>query len=263
MPPFHARFSRGFIGESTARSVQRPRLVKLSLGPVLLACVLAGCGSGASEDDASGADSALGADAYAAYADLAREGGHDPNGATVVLGLRGVTYEGEAHATTFVHAFDDTLVVLTADQRVLRFHASTHPFQNAAPGVPDVDGDGKPDVGMIRPGVYDAAARDRLVAGQPSWAVSQGGSGKLPGWRDTNHDGVLDADEIAAAEDRGDVLTDVLFHQGEGGAPPAVGCQVLPASAMRAFTAAVGGAHASFRYVLIDMKGRDATSLPR
>jgi hypothetical protein len=239
--------------------------MKLSLGPVLLACVLAGCGGAQTEDDASGADSALGADAYGAYADFARDAGLDPDashGATVI-GLRGVSFEGQAHATSYVHAFDDTLVVLTSDERVVRFHASTHPFQNAAPGVPDVDGDGKADVGMIRPGVYDASARAALVAGQPSWAVSHDGSGKVPGWRDTNHDGVLDADEIAAAEKRGDALTDVLFHQGEGGAPPAVGCQVLPASAMRAFTDAVGGAHASFRYVLVDMTGRDASTLPR
>jgi hypothetical protein len=237
--------------------------VKLSLGPVLLGCVLAGCASNA-DDDASAAGSALGADAYGAYADFARANGLDPDasrGATVI-GLRGVSFEGEAHATTFAHAFDDTLVVLGSDKRVLRFHASTHPFQNAAPGVPDVDGDGAVDVGMIRPGVYDASARSALVAGQPSWAVSHDGSGKLPGWRDTNHDGMLDDDEIAAAEERGDTLTDVLFHQGEGGAPPAVGCQVLPASAMRAFVSAVG-AHASFRYVLVDMTGRDASALPR
>ena len=89
------------------------------------------------------------------------------------------------------------------------------------------------------------------------------GVGKLPGWRDTDHDGVLTAAERAASERRTDGLTDVLFHQGEGGAPAAVGCQVLPASSIGAFTKAVGGARARFRYVLVDVTGRDVTGLPR
>ena len=96
-----------------------------------------------------------------------------------------------------------------------------------------------------------------------SFAVTQRGQGKLPGWRDTNHDGILSDAERAKSEQRGDGLTDVLFHQGEGGAPAAVGCQVLPASAIRAFTAAVGGPRARFRYVLVDMTGRDTRTLPR
>jgi len=116
---------------------------------------------------------------------------------------------------------------------------------------------------MIRPGVYDVAGRDRTIAGQPSYAVTKNGQGKLPGWRDTNHDGTLTDAERAASEHRSDGLTDVLFHQGEGGAPAAVGCQVLPASAIRAFVTAVGGPRARFRYVLVDMTGKDASTLPR
>jgi hypothetical protein len=116
---------------------------------------------------------------------------------------------------------------------------------------------------MIRPGVYDVTPRDRLIAGAASFAVTQHGRGKLPGWRDTNHDGLLSDDERAASEARADGLTDVLFHQGEGGAPPAVGCQVLPASAIGAFTAAVGGARARFVYVLVDVSDRDPSALPR
>jgi hypothetical protein len=163
-----------------------------------------------------------------------------------------------------VRRFDDTLVVFRADGTVERFAASTHPFELAGvPGVPDTNGDGVADVGMIAPGVYDVAGRDRTIAGAASYAVTQHGSGKLPGWRDTNHDGVLDADERAASERRADRVTDVLFHQGEGDAPAAVGCQVLPAAAIRAFTAAVGGSHARFRYVLVDMTDRDTSSLPR
>lgn len=234
-----------------------------ALGVASLAA--AGCAADPAGDEATAdAPSALGSDAYRIYADLATEGGAAPAPGTVtVIGLRGVSVDGLAHATKYAHAFDDTFVVLRADGTVTRFAASTHPFELAGvPGVPDADGDRVPDVGMIRPGVYDVAGRDRTIAGQASYAVTQHGNGKLPGWRDTDHDGVLSEEERAASERRGDGLTDVLFHQGEGGAPAAVGCQVLPASAIRTFTAAVGGARARFRYVLVDMTGRDASSLP-
>ena len=231
-----------------------------------LALSATGCAADpGTEEVAADAPSALGADAYRIYADLATEGGGAPaHGTVTVLGLRGLSAAGDAHATKYVRAFDDTLVVLRADGTVARFAASTHPFELAGvPGVPDADGDGVADVGMIRPGVYDVAGRDRTIAGAASYAVTQHGSGKLPGWRDTDHDGVLSDRERAASERRGDGITDVLFHQGEGDAPPAVGCQVLPANAIRAFTTAVGGPRARFRYVLLDMTGRDAASLPR
>jgi hypothetical protein len=241
---------------------------RLLLLPLLLAV---GCASptadGDSGDSAESAPAALSSEAYRIYGDLAREGGSSPSlGTVTVLGLRGLSSDGTVHDTRFGHAFDDTLVVLRADGSVERFPASTHPFElDGVPGVPDVDGDHVADVGMIRPGVYDVAGRDRTIAGAASFAVTVHGSGagKLPGWRDTDHDGLLTAEERAASEHRSDGLTDVLFHQGEGGAPAAVGCQVLPATAIRAFTAAVGGARARFRYVLVEMVGRDTSALPR
>ncbi len=245
--------------------VRRARRLLLTL-PLVLA---AGCASPSSdaEDAAEAAPTALSSDAYRIYGDLAREGGAAPSpGLVTVLGLRGLSHDGDVHDTRYAHAFDDTLVVLRADGTVERFPASTHPFElDGVPGVPDVDGDRVADVGMIRPGVYDVAGRDRTIAGAASFAVAVHGSGagKLPGWRDTDHDGVLTDAERASSERRGDGLTDVLFHQGEGGAPAAVGCQVLPATSIRAFVAAVGGARARFRYVLVDMSGRDVSGLPR
>ncbi|MEA2747652.1 MAG: hypothetical protein QOI41_1795 [Myxococcales bacterium] len=232
----------------------------------VLAIAATGCAADpVSEEAAADAPSALGADAYRIYADLATEGGAAPAPGTVtVLGLRGLTADGIAHATRYQRSFDDTLIVLRADGTVARFAASTHPFElEGVPGVPDADGDHVADVGMIRPGVYDVTGRDRTIAGAASYAVTQHGSGKLPGWRDTNHDGILSDDERTASERRGDGITEVLFHQGEGDAPPAVGCQVLPASAIRAFATAVGGPRARFRYVLVDMTGRDGSTLPR
>ncbi|MDB4935262.1 MAG: hypothetical protein JWP87_2234 [Labilithrix sp.] len=234
----------------------------------LVAVGAVACTAQAGDDVALDAPSALGAGAYRTYAELANaHGAAAAPGSVTVLGLRGLSFDGATHATTYRHAFDDTLVVLRADGTADRFPASTHPFElSGVPGVPDVDGDRVADVGMIRPGVYDVAGRDRAIAGAASYAVSYRGDGKVPGWRDTDHDGVLTSEERAASEDRADGLTDVLFHQGEGGAPAAVGCQVLPATAIRAFTTAVGGPRARFRYVLVDMNvagAPDATSLPR
>lgn len=219
-------------------------------------------------DEAQGEDAltTLGPEAFRVYADLAKEAGAAPaSGSVTVLGLRGLSIDGESHATTFARAFDDTLVVLRADgASAVRFAASTHPFElNGVPGVPDANGDGVADVGMIRPGIYEVSGRDRTIAGAASYVVTQRGQGRIPGWRDVDHDGVLTDAERAISESRGDGLTDILFHQGEGGAPAAVGCQVLPATAIRAFTTAVGGSHARFRYVLVDMTGRDTRTLPR
>jgi hypothetical protein len=220
------------------------------------------------ETDGVSSPSALASDDYRTYAALATQGGAAPAlGSVTVLGLRGLAIDGTTHATHYGHAFDDTLVVLGADGSATRFAASTHPFELAGvAGVPDADGDGIADVGMIRPGVYDVTSRDRTIAGKASFDVNQHGQGKLPGWRDTNHDGILSDDERAASERRNDVLTDVLFHQGDGDAPAVVGCQVLSAAVIDGFITAIGGAHAHFRYVLVDMTDADApdaSTLPR
>jgi len=245
----------------------RPAVVLASLSLMVGGCAAE---DGAPEGTAGGVSALgevgeLGADAYRAYGDLAKEAGAAPSAGTVtVLGLRGLAIDGTTHATSYVRAFDDTLVVLRADGTVDRFAGSTHPFERGGvPGVPDVDGDRIADVGMIRPGIYDVTGRERAIAGAASYAVSQRSSGALPGWRDTDHDGVLSEAERAASERRDDRITDVLFHSGEGSAPPAVGCQVLPASSIGAFTASVGGRRARFRYLLLDMKGRDMRLLPR
>lgn len=233
-----------------------------------LAIASFGCADVSPSDAETAEDAltALGPEAYRSYAAIAAAGGEAPRAGTVtVLGLRGLSSEGAIHATTFARAFDDTVIVFGADGvTARRFAASTHPFElRGAAGVPDVNGDRVADVGMIRPGVYEVSGRERLIAGAASFAVTQLGQGRLPGWRDVDHDGILSDDERAVSERRNDGLTDVLFHQGEGGAPPAVGCQVLPAAAMRGFTSAVGGGRARFRYVLVDMTGADASTLPR
>ncbi len=233
-----------------------PRAVTIGMLRIAaVATLLVACGS-ATEDAGTSAPSALGEDAhetYRTYADIAADAGSPVTAGTVtVVGLRGVTVDGERHDTTYHHGWDDTFVVLKADGTAVIFAGSTHPFESDAPGVPDVNRDGKRDVGMIRPGIYDVLPRAGLVDGQASYAVTRNGSGALPGWRDTNHDGVLTAEERTAAENRGDAITDVLFHDSEGTAPPAVGCQVFATGTMKSFITAVGGPRARFRYVLVD-----------
>ena len=196
---------------------------------------------------------------YELWAKVVRDAGSPlhRNGRATVVGLRGTSLDGERHAVSSFRAYDDLLVVLRADGTVLRLPLSTHPFERkGVSGVPDVDGDGSRDVGMIRPGLYEATGRGdgRFIAGHAAFDVRVAASGPrlLPGFRDTNHDGVFDEIERAASVARSDVLSAVLFHTGDGSAPPAVGCQVLPAGAMDDFVRAVGGSNATFDYVLVD-----------
>ena len=66
-----------------------------------LLLALAACAPAASEDEVSGGEDALGADTYETYADFARDAGLPPEeGHATVIGLRGVTFEGTAHATS-------------------------------------------------------------------------------------------------------------------------------------------------------------------
>lgn len=234
--------------------------VALATGIALPACAP----NGEDEDVAAG-EGALGNDAYAAYADfVTAEGGNVRSGEVIVIGLRGVDFDGIHHATKFAHAFDDTFVVLRADKSVERYHGSTHPFEvSGVSGVPDVNGDGEPDIGLVRPGTYAVKARPKTIANLASFLVTTDGKNSVASWRDTNHDGVIDEEEKESAESRGTVSTDILFHQGEGGAPAAVGCQVLSAEEMPKFIRAIGGAKANFQYVLVDMTDRDDSNLPR
>src|SRR5438477_4711886 len=90
------------------------------------------------------------------YAQLVRASGAklNPGGKPTVLGLRGVDLEGSAHPTQSAESFDDVFVVLTAEGRVTELAGSTHPQHATSEQSPDIDGDGKRDVGMIRPGEY-------------------------------------------------------------------------------------------------------------
>jgi hypothetical protein len=151
-----------------------------------------------------------------------------------------------------VKAYDDTLVVITADDRLVKLAVSTHPWETRSQHVPDVDGDGKGDVGMIFPGRYVAVARDASgnIGGAKTFHVlTTARIDGLAGARNTDGDDAYSEAEIAKSRTRGDKLTAVLFHQGGDGAPAAVGCQVLDAEGIRTFAREVGR---ELDYVLVD-----------
>lgn len=186
----------------------------------------------------------------------------DPNTPTVVA-LRGLSNTGGAHSTTSAAQYDDTIVVLNKDAKgrveVTTLAGSTHPGQTTASvggtvGVPDVNGDGRADVGMIHPGEY------RLVphgnhAGASAWDVQTvGGSGTLPGVRDTNQDGEYSTSERDASDTRKDVLTGVMIHQGGATAPWSAGCINLSqnSTVYPEFIKAAGGSAQNMKLVILD-----------
>ena len=171
-----------------------------------------------------------------------------------VIGLRGLSLAGELHDTQASETFDDTIVVLTPDQHVIELAGSTHPWRKASSSVPDANGDGAGDVGMLRPGTYSIVPRDASqdILRQATFHVrTVAGSGNVPTWRDTDHDGVVSAAERAASEARGDLMSAVLFHVEADGAPAAVGCQVQSPESHKRFVTALGG-RVAVQYVLVD-----------
>jgi hypothetical protein len=186
----------------------------------------------------------------------------DPKTPTVVA-LRGVNSTGGKQVTTAVSAYDDTIVVLNKDAKgkpvVTELAGTTHPGQSTAAvggtvGVPDVNGDGKADVGMMEPGEY------RLVphgdhAGAKAWDVrTVDGSGQIPGVRDTNQDGKYTEAEREASQSRKDVLTGVMIHQGGKTEPWSAGCINLSQDSKiyPEFIKAAGGAAQPMKLVVLD-----------
>ena len=239
----------------------------LGLALLALALLVPACAADSAREeggDVGGGEGAVSETDYAAWAPLVTASGAQlhPSGLVTVLGVRGRGLEGERHDATSKQVYDDTFVILKPDHTALILAGSTHPFQTSGvPGVPDVDGDGAMDVGRIRTGQYLAVGRGntRLVGGLAAYDVVtfSGRDGRLPGVRDTNHDGVFDAEESERSLSRSDGLTAVLFHHGDRGAPAVVGCQVLSAPAMKTLIRAVGGAGVKFHYVLVDAPAED------
>lgn len=179
------------------------------------------------------------------------------SGATV-LGLRGLDSSGTVRDTRARSEMVDTFVVLSRDAAgrpsVREFTGSSYPAQRSSSQSPDVTRDGRGDVGMIAEGHYSVVPNG-LYKGNTSYHVrTQGGSGRLPGVRDTNQDGLHSSAEWEASRRRGDQITSVLFHPGtRAGNVASIGC--LNVADWRGFVAAVGGPRGRFEFTLLNAAG--------
>lgn len=193
---------------------------------------------------------------YQHYAAIVRANGGEvnPNGQPTVLGLRGLSRAngGVPRDTGSTRAYDDTFVVLRPDGRAYEMRGATHPGQNRSSLSPDVNGDGRGDVGMIHPGNYNARPSGNHN-GASAWHVTTtSGSGRIPGVRDTNGDGVFSEAERAASARRGDGLTEILFHQGFDNSPKSIGCLTMSPAVYREFIQHLGGSRNGFNFSLVD-----------
>lgn len=117
-----------------------------------------------------------------------------------LIGIRGAApFDRETHQTVSRPKYDDTFVLLTGDAPPVVFAASTHAYQVDSREAPDVNHDGRPDVGSIRSGRY--LLRDMRTGGYPIFELTlPDGSKQIPAYRDTDHDGVISEAEARQAE---------------------------------------------------------------
>lgn len=186
-----------------------------------------------------------------------------PAGEVTVIGQR---RGADARSTKY----EDTLVVFRADGTVVRFEGTTKPAQMPNPQssvVPDVDKDGRKDLGIVRPGVYEA--RGSVTFGipghkRPAYKVyTDAGSTSLPAWRDLTGDGVYSDAEKSTSEQRAYTIGGIYIHYGfdttgttiDGAkyvGPWSVGCQNVKYAELDAFITAVGGEDAVFTYAILE-----------
>jgi len=190
-------------------------------------------------------------------------GGQWRPGERAVLALRGVSPEtGSIHRTTANSAMIDTIVVLSHDAQgrpmAHELAGSTYPGQRSLSGSKgvDADRDGKKDVGMVAEGSFRARPNGAYNGGPSYHITTPGGGGRLPGIRDTNQDGLHSAEEWAASKQRGDTLSEILFHPGTNGRVSSIGC--FNVQDYDAFVAALGGGGASFNVTLVNAAGPEA-----
>lgn len=147
----------------------------------------------------------------------------------LLICLRGIRVgEIASHPMRSVAEYDDTGVLLSADRGPLVFSMSSHAYQVNSKLSPDVDGDGRGDVGTIRPGRY--VLKDKRAGKYPTFHVTMpDGSERIPCYRDTNHDGIIGHGEDNPAW----TATAVLAHGGIDDPPDSphhfsIGCLCVP-----------------------------------
>lgn len=188
---------------------------------------------------------------YDVWTERLRARGHEPNvgGVVTVVGVRGEDVAGSRHETRVARVFDDTFAVLLPSHEVITLAGSTHPWFADHTFPVDADRDGRPDVGMIKPGQYWVSRRGSHYGAPAYWVRLPDGDDFLPGWRNTDHDDVYGPDELAASDARGDRLNEILFHAAGPGSLAPIGCQVFSPADMNRLADLAGD---GFEYLLID-----------
>jgi hypothetical protein len=215
-----------------------------------------------------------------------------------LIGIRGVacspSFATETHETVARPAYDDTFVFLSPQPvPPYVFAGATHPYQRDSKLSPDIDGDGRGDVGCIRtlqllradtrPGetsvVYEAVKGSGLFLRKDPWAPGRlvmtlalespcpvftiatvDGSERIPCVRDTDHDGKYSPAELTQAS----FATAVLFHTGFD-APPdsqhrsSIACQTCNVADLRLMASHARAFGRKIDYVPIEAK--DALAL--
>ena len=194
---------------------------------------------------------------YDYYANIVRANGGkvNPNGQATVLGLRGLDANGNRHATSINNKYDDTFVVLKPNGTVQEFRGATHSNPRYQPRAPDANGDGRGDLGMIRPGNYSVVPNGNYVGNASYHVRTEGGSGSLPAYRDTDQSNTISQAERDTSKARGYKQTEILFHQAGTNDNGSMGCQTIASSDYNRFIEAVGGRSAAYNYTLVDANG--------
>lgn len=199
-----------------------------------------------------------------------------------LIGIRGVRKNADAtHEVVAVPDYDDTFVMLSPSAPVpYVFAGSTHPYQRDSKLSPDIDGDGRGDVGSIRaleffdgPGLHPEIYRPlggrfvrrgecpgiflltlALETPYPVFVLTMpSGSGNIPCARDTDHDGKLGPAEISRAS----YATAVLMHTGfdapaDSQHRSSIACQTANVADLRYLASHARAYDKKIDYVLID-----------
>jgi hypothetical protein len=171
-----------------------------------------------------------------------------------LIGIRGVKpLAPETHETIAAPLYDDTFVLLVPSAAPpYVFAGATHPYQRDSKLSPDIDGDGRGDVGCIRPGHFELTLA--LDKPYPIFTVTlPGGNGNLPCFRDTSHDSRYSAAELSQMS----FVSACLVHTGFD-APPdsehrsSIACQTANIADLRYMASHARAFGRKIDYVLLD-----------
>jgi hypothetical protein len=169
----------------------------------------------------------------------------------ILVGIRGVALFADAtHEVVAKPAYDDTGILLVPGSEPFLFPMATHPYQRESRAAQDGDGDGRPDVATIRPGLYRLTLA--LSKPFPIWTMATlAGSDRIPCVRDLNHDGKIDWRE----EEKQLTATAILLHVGydaprESEHRSSIGCQTASLRSLEVIARA--GKQLQYRLVTAD-----------